>query len=218
MFIARHPIAPFALAGVLQPIWFLGFAFVLGLGRQGYDPLRDALSELGELGATTALIWNVAGFGVAALLYAVYAGAIRSGFGTGLLFALTLLQSVMVAGSAVLSCDPGCPAVPQTPTMLGHIIVGLSYFAITALLPIVAWRTFRRSEHWRALARPSLAVGVVLVMLFLAGPALGPDAVGAWQRITLTVAYAWQITVGLRLYALLRRAPHVSPDPAPSAA
>jgi hypothetical membrane protein len=194
-----------ALAGMIHPIWFLGASAVLGALRPGYEPLRDSISELGEQGAADALVWNIGGFGVAALLYALYAVAIRAGFGPGWLFRLTVVQAILAACSGLFSCDPGCPPVPQSPMMLLHTIVGLTYFAITTVLPVVAWRTFRQRAEWRPFAPPSLAVGVVLIALFLIGPALGADRVGVWQRVVLLIAYAWQIAVAFRLHRLLKR-------------
>jgi hypothetical protein len=196
-----HPLL--ALAGIVQPIWLLGGSFALGLTRPGYDPVRDAISELGELGAPTALLWNVAGFGGVALLYAAYAVAVRAGFGAGWLFGLTALQAVLIAASAAFDCDPGCPAVPGTNRMLGHTIVGLAYFAITTVMPLVAWRVFGHRPDWRAHARPSLAIGLVLVVLFLVGPMLGADRIGVWQRTDLLIAGAWQAAVAVRLHSLL---------------
>lgn len=191
---------------MLVPIWLLGGSLALGLTRPGYEPLRDAISELGERGAPTALTWNVAGFGGVALLYAGYAVAIRAGFGAGWLFRLTVLQAVLIAASAALFCDPGCPPVPATPMMFGHIVVGLAYFATTTLLPLVAWGTFRHRPAWRSWMRPSLAVGVILVVLFFIGPALGEDRVGAWQRFHLLLALSWHAAVALHLHRELTRA------------
>lgn len=194
----------FALAGVLEPVWLFGFSIALGLIRPGYDPMRDAISELGERGAPNALLWNVGGFGVVAALYAAYAIALRDWFGSGWLFRLTLLQAVFIAGGAFFNCDAGCPPVPESSTMVGHMIAGLAYFFATCILPLVAWRTFRRRSEWARYARPSLFVGLVLVALFVVGPFLGPDRVGVWQRTTLVVAYAWQIAVALRLRGVSR--------------
>ena len=206
MQVRRHLPRWLALAGVVVPVWMLGGALAVGLLRPGYEPLRDAISELGEKGAPTALLWNVAGFGVVAVLYAAYAIAVRAGFGPGWLFRLTVLQAVFIAASAFLDCDPGCPPVPETATMMGHIVAGLAYFAITALLPVVAWRAFRSRPAWASFARPSLAVGAILVVLFLIGPTLGEDRVGLWQRTVLLLAYAWQVAVAVRLHELLRSA------------
>jgi len=118
----RKRLARFALAGVVLPVWFLGGSLVLGALRPGYAPLRDAISELGEKGAPNALIWNIGGFGVVAVLYALYAVAVRAEFGSGWLFRLGVLQAVFIAASAAFNCDPGCPPVPATTTMAGHII------------------------------------------------------------------------------------------------
>ena len=204
---ARHRLlGRLALAGVLEPVWLFGSSVALGLLRPGYEPLRDAISELGERGAPNALLWNVGGFGVVAMLYAGYAIAVRAWFGSGWLFRLTVVQATFIASGAYFNCDAGCPAVPQSATMLGHTISGLVYFAVTCVLPLIAWRTFKGRSEWASYARPSVFVGLVLVTLFLVGPFLGQDRVGVWQRTTLLVAYAWQIAVALRLRDLLKRA------------
>ena len=108
-----------------------------------------------------ALLWNVGGFGVVAVLYAAYALAIRGWFGSGWLFRLTVLQAVFIAAGASFNCDPGCPPVPQSGTMLGHMIAGLAYFVVTCVLPLAAWQTFNGRSEWTSYARPSLLVGLV---------------------------------------------------------
>lgn len=209
----RQWLARFALAGVVLPVWFLGASLVFGALRPGYAPLRDAISELGEKGAPNALVWNIGGFGIVALLYGLYAIALHAGFGSGWLFRLGVLQAIFIAAGASLNCDPGCPPVPQTTTMLGHMIVGLAYFAINTVLPLVGWRTFRHRPEWRPYARPSLAAGVILVGFFFIGPILGEDRVGAWQRAVLVIAYAWQVAVALHLHAQLERPADVGGSP-----
>jgi hypothetical membrane protein len=201
----RPQLPQLALAGIVQPVWMLGGSLVLGATVPGYEPLRDAISELGEQGAATALAWNIGGFGLSAILYALYAVAIRAGFGSGWLLRLAVGQAIFLGASGLFSCDAGCPPVPQSTSMLLHTIAGLAYFAITTVLPVVAWRTFRFRSEWRSLARPSLAVGLVLIGLFFVGPTLGQDRVGVWQRLMLAIAYAWQIAVALRLSRLLKR-------------
>jgi Protein of unknown function (DUF998) len=198
-----HVLPDLAVAGVIEPFWLFGLSIALGIVRPGYEPLRDAISELGERGAPNALLWNVGGFGVIAVLYAGFAIAVRAWFGSGWLFRLTVLQAIFVAAGASFNCDPGCPPVPQSGTMLGHIIAGLVYFAVTCVLPLIAWRTFRGRSEWASYARPSLLVGLALVALFLVGPFLGQDRVGVWQRTTLLVASGWQVAVALRLRSVL---------------
>ena len=86
----------------------------------------------------------------------------------------------------------------------GHTVAGLTYFAVTCVLPLVAWRAFRGSE-WRWLAPISLVAGIVLVGLFLVGPfVFGRELVGVWQRTTLVLVGAWAAVVALRLSRLQR--------------
>jgi hypothetical membrane protein len=197
------PFPGLAFAGVFLPVLLLGGSLVLGAVRPGYDPLRDALSELGEQGATNALLWDIGGFGGSALLYALYSVAIRAGFGGGWLFRLVVLQAIATAGSGLFSCDAGCPPVAVSTSGWLHTVSGLTYFAVTALLPFVAWRSFRSRTEWRSLASVSLGMGVLLTVLFFIGPALGADRVGLWQRTFLVPAFAWQIALALRLHSVL---------------
>ena len=191
----------FALAGALEPLWLLVGATAVGALRPGYDATH-AISELGELGSAGAVVWNVAGFGVAALLYALFALAIRDRFGGGWLYRVTLLQAVFLAGGGAFSCDPGCPAIMTSWVGWAHTVAGLTYFALTCVSPLVGWRTFRTRPEWRSLAPLSLAAGVILAALFLTGPILFPPPVGLWQRITLATAGAWTAVVALRLWRL----------------
>ena len=189
-----------ALAGAVQPIWFLGGSLLFGSWRPGYD-VSHAISELGQQGSSNAVAWNVVGFGGAALLYALFAVAIAAALGRGWLFRLTALQAVSIAGGGTFGCDPGCPPMMSSWQGWAHTVAGLLYFAVTCIVPLVAWRTFRRRAEWRSLAPASLVAGVVLVGLFLAGPFLfGPELVGIWQRLTLLVAGAWAAAVALRLH------------------
>jgi hypothetical protein len=173
--------------------------------RAGYDPTHDAISRLGEQGSAAPLVWNLGEFGVAALLYVLYAVAIRDAFGTGAFFVATVLQAVTIAGSAAFSCDTGCPPVPiSTPGFL-HTVFGLPYFAVTCVAPFLAWRAFRGRATWRAFSIVSLLVGSLLVALFLVGPFLGADRVGLWQRLVLVPALTWQAAVALRLHRVTAR-------------
>ena len=196
------PRAPriFALAGALEPVWLLVGSAAVGALRPGYDATH-AISELGQQGSAYAVAWNVAGFGVSALLLALFALAIRDALGGGWLFRITILQAIFLAAGGTFGCDPGCPPLMTTWQGWAHTVVGLTYFALTCVSPLVGWRTFRTLPEWRSLAPVSLAAGVALVGLFLAGPFVFPPAVvGLWQRITLATVGAWTSVVALRLW------------------
>jgi uncharacterized membrane protein len=199
------PIGALALAGVLEPIWFLGLSVVFGGMRPGYE-LGHAISELGQQGSAYAVVWNVAGFGGAALLYLLYALALGAALGRGWLFRLTAFQALTMAASGTFGCDPGCPPVMSSWQGWAHTVAGLAVFVVTCIIPLVAWRTFLPRAAWRSLALVSLVVGVVLVGLFIAGPIFfgTTDRVGFWQRLTLVTAGAWQAAVALRVWRLTR--------------
>jgi hypothetical protein len=147
-----------------------------------------------------------------ALLYAMYSGAIRAAFGGGWVFRLVVIQAIASAGSGVFSCDPGCPPAPVSMSGWLHM-VGLVYFAATALLPFVAWRTFRGRSEFRSLRSVSFGMGVLLTVLFFIGPVVfGADRVGLWQRMFLIPAYAWQIVVALRVHDALNEASGAASD------
>jgi hypothetical protein len=205
LFSSRPPSPLLALAGALAPIWILSGTVVFGALRAGHDA-SHAISELGEQGSTNAVAWNIIGFGGTALLYAVYSVAIAAVFGRGWLFRLTILQALGAAGSGLFSCDPGCPPVMFTWQGWVHTVTGLTYFAATCVLPVVAWRAFRHSDDLRPFAQASLACGGLLVGLFLVGPFLfGPERVGIWQRATIVLSGTWAAAVALRLWVLLGR-------------
>ncbi len=198
----ERPPRAFGLAGALEPIWLLGGAAIFGSLRAGYDATH-AISELGEQGAAGAIIWNVAGFGMAALLHALSAVAIRTAIGDGWLFRVVMLQAIFLAASGTFGCDPGCPPVMSSWQGWAHVFVGLAYFALTCVAPLVAWRSCHRLPEWRRLAPVSLVAGLVLVALFLAGPVVfTPATVGVWQRITLATAGAWSTVIAIRLWRI----------------
>ena len=190
------------LAGAVEPVWLLGTAAIFGAFRAGYDATH-AISELGEQGAPNAVAWNVAGFGVAALLLAVFAFAIRDSLGAGWLFRVVLLQALFLGASATFGCDPGCPPTMSSWQGWAHVVVGLVYFALACVSPLVGWRAIRAHPQLRSLAPVSVAAGLALVALFFAGPVVfGPGLVGVWQRITLGTAGAWTTLVALHLWSV----------------
>ena len=182
------------LSGTASPLWLVLGATGFGLSRNGYDATH-AISELGAQGAPNALLWNVVGFGFAALLFALWSTGVRRWFGDGWLFRLVLLQAIALALSGTFGCDPGCPAVMTTWQGWAHTVVGLTFFALTFVVPLVAWRTTRSMG---APSRVSMLGSVALFALFVASPFIfGASGVGLWQRITLVSYAAWIAGVSL---------------------
>jgi hypothetical protein len=182
-----------------MPFWILGFSTILGLTRPGYDLFRDPISRLGAQGVADAAVWQLGGFLISAVLELGYAAALWSTFRGPWLPGFTVAVAALLATSA---------AAPM-PTSL-HMIAGLLVFACLALIPLAAWRQFRRLPDWADLSRRSLVVGVVLVAWFLMQPMFVSDRFGFWQRAFLVVALGWQVIVASRVRRLASR----SPEPA----
>ena len=51
-----------ALIGAAGPVFYIVFVTVLGLLREGYNPIRDTQSELGAVDSPFRALMNVAGF------------------------------------------------------------------------------------------------------------------------------------------------------------
>jgi hypothetical protein len=198
-----------ALLGALPIIWILTASAVFGAQRPGYDATH-AISELGQQGSANAVAWNVLGFGGAALLYALYSFPIAAEFGRRWLFVLVVLQMIATAASGVFSCDPGCPPVMSTPQGWLHTVFGMSYFLVLGVLPLVAWRVFRKRPEWRSLAFISLMVGLLLIACLLIGPVvLGAERIGIYQRTLLVIGGAWAALFAQRLAWRVRQ--HAAP-------
>lgn len=205
MSLARSIRRRLALAGALEAAWILGLSLLLGLLKTGYDPTRDPISRLGEQGSLPPLLWNVGGFAVAALLCALYAIGIADRFGWKAFALATLAQSVTIGGGAVFSCEHGCTPV--------HNGFGLTYLAITCLVPFIAAWSFRRRDGWRRTMRGSLIVGALLVALFIAALFVGGDRLGLWQRLVLFPALGWQAWISIRIDRATRTLSRPKPGP-----
>jgi Protein of unknown function (DUF998) len=192
-----------AIAGVAMPFLFLGFSTILGLTRAGYDLVRDPISRLGEQGAANSLVWQLGGFFAAAALELGYAGALWA------VFRRSLVAALMVAIAALLAVSSAAP-LGSTLTQV-HMIAGILLFACLALIPLAAWREFRRRPEWADMSRGSMVVGVLLVAWFLLEPNFEAYRLGFWQRASLVVALGWQAVVALRVRRLALRRLEVAP-------
>ena len=192
--------------GVVVGPFYLVVGLVLALTREGFDFTRHPLSALmlGDGGwmqatnlALSGLLVVVAGVGM------VRAGARGTGIGVG------VYGVAMVAGG-IFPPDP-MPGFPPgqdgatTPGVSGilHLAsggVGFIACAVAALL-LGGWlsrRGERRHAVWSRLA------GVVILVGFLGGVALGPAGMGGlW--LAVVVGFTWLLMASVRVY---REVPH----------
>ncbi|PUB31675.1 uncharacterized protein DUF998 [Promicromonospora sp. AC04] len=192
--------------GVVAGPFYLVVGLVLALTREGFDFTRHPLSVLmlGEGGwmqitnlALSGVMVLVAGIGM------VRAGARGTGIGVG------IYGAAMVA-SAIFPPDP-MPGFPPgqdgatTPGISGilHLAfggIGFIAFAVAAFL-LGGWLT-RQGERGRAAW--SRVAGVVILVGFIGGAALGPAGMGGlW--LAVVVGFAWLLLASIRLY---RAVPH----------
>lgn len=184
-----------ALCGILGPCAFVGAWLLGGLQTDGYEPLRDAISELAREGADTRSLMN-AGFVAFGLLLPVWAVLLRRALGTGVAIAAA------VAGLATLAVG----LLPLTreggqPQDVAHAAAaGLGYVGM-ALTPLLAVTPLRRLGRTRA-AAASTVVGIVSLVA-LVGSVLVTQRTGGLQRLGLTVVDAWHVVVAV--WVLRRR-------------
>ncbi len=197
-----------AICGVIAPIvWIVG-ATVAGLLHPGYNHIAQQLSELGEVGAPYAAVWNAA--------VALF-GLLVVGFAFGLHREIngsrgSVVGSALVAVSGFswalqglfFPCDPGCIPVSFTGVMHGTVgLVGLSALFFANL---VLWRTLKKDSRWQRYSSYSLLTAVVTFGLFL-GVNLSFSTLAALgirglvQRVLLAIPILW---IGIMAIRLLR--------------
>lgn len=177
---------------------------VLGLLADGYDPLRQAISELFDLGvpgwqrrtlAGVLLVTGVALLPLGPVLDRVLPGEGRLGP------ALAVLAGVGTATVAFFPCTDGCPGVGASFTDTMHVVVaGAGYVGLVTAPLAFAWRL--RDTAWRDLAVAGLVLGGTATVGFVVRN-VGVDVLGGLQqRVFNTLADAWYVIVAV---AVLRR-------------
>lgn len=213
-------LALLGLCGVLSALALIIATVVGGALREGYDPVRDAISELTEAGGPNAEWLRVFTTAYAALLIPFAYGLHRAlpparlGWVGPLLLGTAGLSMVPLGNYA--RCDTGCWEATTTRgqahawlVLVGVPLLFASMFAI--------WLRIRRHSEWRGYARHTLATLVLavasgLIML----PFLQSDYEGLFERISTVIMLQWYVVLGLRLIALSHEDPGRGRDVAPA--
>lgn len=184
-----------AVLGVLGVVAYVATWAIGGLVWDGYDPTRQAISELFAIGAPATVRAPLSagliasGLGLVAFGWAMDVGLPgRERLGP----ALAVLSGVMTMAVVFFPCTAGCPGAGTSFTDAMHVVTAGSGYVALMLAPLaVAWRVRD--------ARPGLAMaGWVLgggaLALFLARTlGLAPEHSGLQQRIFNTTADAWYV-------------------------
>ena len=185
-----------AVCGIAGPVAFVTAWAVGGVVTEGYDPLRDAISQLAREGADTRPLMN-AGFIAFGLLIPVWAVVLGRE-----LRSRPLAAAVTVAGVAtfVIAGVPLTREGGQPQDVLHAVVAGTGYIGM-ALTPLLGAAALRRLGHERA-AATSLVVGVVSTVALVASVVV-TERGGGFQRLGLTVVDVWHVVTGL--WVLRRR-------------
>jgi hypothetical membrane protein len=200
--------------GVVGPLLFVVVFLLEGATRPGYSAWRNYVSQLatGDFGWTQVVNFLVCG----ALIIAFAIGlrqalkGSRGSIGAPVLIGLFGV-SLLVAGVFVTDPALGYPvSALQVHTSHG-MIHGLAGLAAFTLLPAAAFVTawhFASEPGSRRWAIYSIAVGVLLVVFFIASTTVSTmDAIGTWpnaptgffQRIAIVGGWTWIAMVALHL-------------------
>jgi hypothetical protein len=190
-----------ATAGVIGPCVFIADWAILGTRAKNYSPISDAISELARMHAPTRPAMT-AGFLVFGAALPTYAIALRHSL-PGHAWKFAAANGVATLGVAAFSLG--------TPTS-GEIhgtFAGLAYASLAAT-PIAASAALRRGGHRgdtgtlrregnTALARTSLATGLVCAAALVAS-VVGPEHVhGLLQRVGLTIGDVWIVASAIAM-------------------
>jgi len=176
-----------ATCGIAGPVAFVGGWLVNGLRTDGYDPLRDAISQLARVGAPTRLSMSAC-FVVFGVLVPLWAPTVARELATPALRPVVTVAGLATVAVAALPLtrEPG-----GTQDLLHALTAGTGYVAM-ALTPLLAAGGLRRLGRPGA-AGLSAAVGVVsAVSLVLT---VVTDTSGLFQRLGLGVVDAWHVVI-----------------------
>lgn len=195
-------------AGVVGPLSFIAVFLVEGATRPGYSAWRMYVSQLATGPGGWVQVVNFFVCGTLVLAFAI--GMRRATAGTrGSIGAPVLLGlfavTMLVAGAFTTDPGLGYPVgAPEVHTTHG-LIHGFAGLAVFTLLPaacfVTAWHFAgeKGSSRW---AIYSVVVGVLLIVLFFGGFAVGQWSnapTGLYQRIAIISGWTWIAAVAWHL-------------------
>ena len=193
-----------AVLGILGVLAYVAAWAIGGMVWDGYDPTRQAISELFATGAPTATRASLsAGLVASGLGLVAFGWAMDVGLpGRGRLGPwLAVVSGVMTVAVVFVPCTAGCPGYGTSVTDSLHVLTAGSGYVALMLAPLaIAWRV-RDHLPWLAVAGWVLGGGsLVLFLVRTAG--FGTASTGLEQRIFNTAADAWYV---LAAVAIIRR-------------
>jgi hypothetical protein len=176
-----------ALSGIAAPASFITGWMVGGSRAKGYDPLKDAISQLARVGAPTRPLMTAGFLGFSARA-PFWARTISGSLAEPRLKASIGAAVVGTVGVAALPLGASFGDGPHAAA------AGLAYVGM-AITPTFGGRALARDGHHRSAQASYVVTGI-------SGAALVASLVGAYdggfQRLGLTVVDAWFIAMAVR--------------------
>jgi hypothetical membrane protein len=204
---APRTVRALLLAGVAGPLAYAALVVVLGLLTDGYQPIRDSMSELGAVDASHRHIMNIGGFmglGVTILLFAAgFFMVLRDGWLPRLATGLLVAAGGFMIAVGFFPCDPSCVDVTLTGRL--HSITSTPQAIALPLAAMVTAAVLRTDERigtgWQAF---SFWSGVTALAT---GPVVALDAVvaatGLVQRAGMGLSLLWMLAIAVKLRTLV---------------
>lgn len=198
-------VAPVALAGAVGVLAYILAWAIAGLLWSGYDPIRQAISELFAAGAPatprTLLSAALVASGVALI---TFGPALHRGLpGRGLAGpVLAVVSGVFTILAVVFPCSDGCPGAGSSFTDAAHTwVAGIGYVCLILAPLAVGWRI----RPWLPrFARWSFLLGGVALVGFMLRIGVLDVYGGLQQRLFNTTADAWYLLAAAVLYRRAR--------------
>ncbi len=198
-----------ALAGIVGPILFVVGIWIFGLIRPGYDPVRQHISELGEVGSANAGIFNIVVFLGLGLLMIAFSIGLQRGINGGKIsrFAPVLIAASGLGwvGASFFSCDQACITVSTTGRL--HDITAVVALFGMLIAPFAIRSQLNKDPRWESYRPFSLAMGTValictaLMFSTVVTPSLVPYR-GLIQRLAFYPPLLWMEVMAIRLLRL----------------
>ena len=187
-----------ALCGMLAPIVFALALAVFSLMTPGYSNMKNAVSELGVIGAPYAVAWNVIGFFLVGALITIYAWGLRLDMrpasGSTIVPLLVAISGLGFAGLGFFPAEAGFE--PSLRTTLHFVLVSI-YFLAFILVAFVFPAKMKGNDYWKKWALFSVVMGVLAVASFFI-PKTVP--LGLSQRIGMGAHFLWLFVTSLALF------------------
>ena len=189
-------------AGVIGPLLFILVFLVEGLTRPGYSAWRHYVSQLATGPGGWVQVANFLVCGTLVITFAIGLRLVTRSIAAPILlglFGIGLLVAGLFSTDPALGYPPGAPIEHTTHGMI-HGLAGLACFSLLPATAFVMAAWFARTTSPRRWVWYSLAVGVLMIVTFIASTTFSTlDATGAlpnaptgfFQRIAIIAGWTW---------------------------